>query len=41
MAESVFKTTVKREKDYIYFCKDQDGFVAVWRAKMGRTKGSK
>jgi len=38
MAEKVFQTNVKKEKGFIYFCKEEDGCICVFKAKCGRKK---
>jgi len=38
MGQRIIKTTVKYEKGFIYYIKNDDGFIGVYRAEMGRKK---
>lgn len=42
MTETVFKTNVKREKGFLYFCgTDDEGNIVVCRTKMARGRKKK
>jgi len=36
MAEKIHQTDIEREKGYLYYVKDVDGKLAIFKAKMAR-----
>ena len=42
MGEIITKTTIKRDKGWLYYCgTDDEGNITLCKAKMGRSKDTK